>query len=443
VKFIFADSLDVVDPRYNFEEDVHHPNRRSQWDDRYPHEIMNPPPYDGVLVSRGIVGDHLFPGKYTPAQAMRFRRLGARRFLRLDQPQFAHMPIFGDSGAFSYAEETRPPYTPAQVLEFYVDAGFTHGCSVDHVIFDFEREENGRKAVGSEKARLRSEITLQNAKEFLSLSADLGPSFTPIGVVQGWSPSSIADAAGRLEKMGYSYIAIGGLVPLRSADIHLCLDAVRKKIKESTQIHLLGFAKAEQIQEFARHHIASFDSTSPLIRAFKDARSNYYVLGRDGLEYYAAVRIPQALENAKLKRAAKEGRLNQEYLVALERKALDAVRGYDRGKVSLETAAQATAEYGCLLEGSRERIPENQETARMEIYNSVLRTLRDQPWKKCACEICRAASVEVVIFRSSNRNKRRGFHNLGVFFAHLQRLFGKDLNSEDFQVPRGSGAPKC
>jgi hypothetical protein len=441
VKFIFADSIDVVDPKYNFEEDVHDPQRRSQWDDRYPHEMMNPVPYDGVLVSRGIVGDHLFPGKYTPAQAMRFRRLGARRFLRLDQPHLAHMPIFGDCGAFSYVEEAEPPYKPAQVLEFYADAGFTHGCSVDHVIFDFEREENGR-AIGSEKARYRSEITLRNAREFLKLSADLGPSFTPIGVAQGWSPSSIADAAGQLEKMGYSYIAIGGLVPLRAADIHLCLNAVRKKIKDSTEIHLLGFAKAEQIDQFTRHNITSFDSTSPLIRAFRDARSNYYVLSEEGLEYYAAVRIPQALDNAKLKRAVKEGRLNQEFLVGLERKALQAVRGYDRGKVSLETAAQATAEYGCLLEGTRESAADRQEIARTEIYRSVLRTLRDKPWKKCPCEICRAASVEVVIFRSSNRNKRRGFHNLGVFFKHLQRVFGKDLNSEDFQVPRRSSAPK-
>jgi hypothetical protein len=56
-------------------------------------------PYDGVLVSRGIVGDHRVSGKYTEAQAMRFRRVGAPEFLRLNKPEFAHLSIFGDCGA--------------------------------------------------------------------------------------------------------------------------------------------------------------------------------------------------------------------------------------------------------------------------------------------------------------------------------------------------------
>jgi hypothetical protein len=32
--------------------------------------------------------------------------------------------------------------------------------------------------------------------------------------------------------------------------------------------------------------------------------------------------------------------------------------------------------------------------------------------------------VEVIIFRASNRNKRRGFHNLGVYHKHLQKTVG-------------------
>jgi hypothetical protein len=392
-------------------------------------------------VSRGIVGDHLFPGKYSSAQAMRFRRDGARKFLRLEGPRFKDMPIYGDSGAFSYVKEEKPPYTPAQVLEFYADAGFTHGCAVDHIIFDFEREEKGR-AVGSEHARNRSEITLQNARDFLKLSKSVGKGFTPIGVAQGWSPSSIGAAAAKLEKMGYSYIALGGLVPLRANDIHLCLDAVRERISPQTSIHLLGFAKAESIGQFARHNITSFDSTSPLIRAFKDARSNYYTLTDEGLDYYAAVRIPQALENSRLTRAAKEGKLHQETLLRLERKALEAVRGYDRKQVELEDAVESVAEYGSLLADDPSEGSPSREKLRKSIRESTRRTLGDRPWSKCACEICSAASVEVVIFRSSNRNKRRGFHNLGIFFKHLKRLFRKDFPSEDFQVPRAVGATK-
>ncbi len=61
---------------------------------------------------------------------------------------------------------------------------------------------------------------------------------------------------------------------------------------------MLGFAKADDIAEFRSFRITSFDTTSPLLRAFKDAKSNYYLRRRDGrLDYYTAIRVPQAIEN--------------------------------------------------------------------------------------------------------------------------------------------------
>ena len=55
----------------------------------------------------------------------------------------------------------------------------------------------------------------------------------------------------------------------------------------------------------------------------------------------------------------------------------------------------------------------------------VKRTLEDKPWKHCDCEVCRSIGVDVIIFRSSNRNKRRGFHNLGVYHRHLRKTLGE------------------
>ena len=51
----------------------------------------------------------------------------------------------------------------------------------------------------------------------------------------------------------------------------------------------------------------------------------------------------------------------------------------------------------------------------------VQRTLEHKPWKCCDCAVCRDIGVEVIIFRSSNRNKRRGMHNLGVYHRHLSK----------------------
>jgi hypothetical protein len=51
-------------------------------------------------------------------------------------------------------------------------------------------------------------------------------------------------------------------------------------------------------------------------------------------------------------------------------------------------------------------------------------TLKDKPWKRCLCAMCRELGVEVIIFRGNNRNRRRGFHNLWVVRQRLNRLSG-------------------
>jgi queuine/archaeosine tRNA-ribosyltransferase len=423
MKFLFADGLDVVDPNYDFINDRNAEKRKPYWDDQYPHEILGYAPYDGILVSRGVVGDHLFKGHYTASQSMRFRRDGARKFLRFDGPEHATTMMMGDSGAFSYVDMERPPYTATDMVEFYGDAQFTHGVSIDHIIFDFD-SRNPPESEVSEGVRERYQITQENAEAFLKESKQL-TNFTPMGAVQGWSPASLAEAARNLEKMGYTYIAIGGLVPLKASQIHEVLVAVREKVSSKLNIHLLGFAKAEQIHEFVKYDITSFDSTSPLIRAFKDAKSNYYVKRADGsLDYYSAIRIPQATENPRLMQAVKRGDVKQEALVHMERKALDSVRAYDLGKASIDEALDAVTIYSRPMLWDPKKTQEKNEAEVSNNRDRVRRTLQDQPWKECSCEVCRKASIEVAIFRASNRNKRRGIHNLSVYYSHLKATLG-------------------
>ena len=115
---------------------------------------------------------------------------------------------------------------------------------------------------------------------------------------------------------------------------------------KETRLHILGFAKANEIESFAPLGITSFDTTSPLIRAFKDAKANYYLPAGDGrLAYYTAIRVPQALENTKLLRLVKRGVLSQEDLVSMERAALDSLRAYDREECGLEETLEAVLAY--------------------------------------------------------------------------------------------------
>jgi len=424
MKFIFADSLDMVDPNFDFINDRFSKGREVYWDDVYPHEILKAPPYDGMLVSRGIVGDKDVAGKYSSPQAMRFKREGARAFLRLNQPHLEHMSIFGDCGAFTYVKHDVPPYTPADTAEFYDTCGFTHGCSVDHIIFDFDDTLIGL-AGGSQEARRRYDITLANAEGFLAEVKQSRP-IMPLGVVQGWSPESMAEAARRLVAMGYSYLAVGGMVPLKSDQIKNCLRSIRDAIPPSIQIHVLGFAKADDIHEFLPFNISSFDTTSPLIRAFKDARANYWLSNADGkLDYFTAIRIPQSLENPRLMRMVKQGQALSEALVDLESEALTALRSYARHERKLEDCLQSVLEYSAVFSmGLPLKQVEGLPTIKV-LESRYRETLGRRPWDECGCAICKQAGIEVVLFRGSNRNKRRGMHNLSVFNTVVQNLSGQ------------------
>lgn len=432
MKFIFADCLDYVDPNYDFEMDASPSDRRPYWDDLFPHEIMGKAPYDGILVSRAIVGDHLFKGKYTESQSMRFRRIGAREFLRFNRPQDQEKWVFGDCGAFQYVNLPEPPYSPHDMAEFYYDGRFTHGCSVDHIIFHFDPKLKGlelpSETTTAENCLHRYNITLENARIFLKESQQICPNFTPMGVVQGWSPGSMAEAASELLKMGYKYLAIGGLVPLSARDIHEALTAIFDKISyyPSAGIHLLGFEKADLLDQFiGKYPITSIDTTSPLTKAFKDDKKNFYQNdGSDNLEYFTSIRIPQATENLAFKRAVQIGIFRQEDVIQQEKRALFTLRQYAKHKAEVDETLSAILEYSRAFYIAK-KTSENKLKATLETLSAEYRrTLEARPWENCGCPICKTCSVEVIIFRASNRNKRRGIHNLKAFYDHLKSKRG-------------------
>ncbi|WP_209508085.1 tRNA-guanine transglycosylase DpdA [Ruegeria sp. HKCCSP335] len=426
MKFIFADSLDYVDPRYDFLEDRSPSDREPYWDDVYPHELLGYAPYDGILVSRAIVGGNKVSGKYTDAQAQRFRRVGAREFLRFREADYPGSFVFGDCGAFTYHEMKFPPYTSEEMVDFYGDGQFTHGCSIDHIIFDYveDHEAHDLKPERLEENRRRFEITSANAEEFLQQSKRIGNSFTPMGVVQGWSPASMAEAALRLKKMGYKYIAIGGMVPLRAPQIKTVLTAIREAVGNDLNMHVLGFAKAEEIHQFSDVNITSFDTTSPLLRAFKDSTRNYYALKPEGgIEYFSAIRIPQAIENNSLKNLAKQGVYSQEDLINREARALKALRAFDRGEADAHEALEDVMAYTAPLAVGRDDGHSDKEKRKLDsLREKYQRTLEHRPWQSCDCSVCKKAGVETIIFRASNRNKRRGIHNIQAYQKHIRKI---------------------
>jgi hypothetical protein len=137
-----------------------------------------------------------------------------------------------------------------------------------------------------------------------------------------------------------------------------------------------------------------------------DDKDNYHTMERT----FTAIKVPQVDANVNLKRAILSGRVSQRHAIEAERDSLLALREFDRGEISIDEALDAVIAY--------EDVVGTKKTYRSEYAE----TLRAAPWRTCACGLCEKYGVEMVIFRASERNKRRGFHNLSVLATKMRAL---------------------
>lgn len=401
MKFYFPDSQDLVSPTYDFVNDEYSPLRVRQRDDRYAHEVLTAPAYDGILVSKAIVDGSLNgAGKYTAAQRQRLYRMGVHRFFRLPDD----VETLGDCGAFNYVNEHVPPYTVDEVLDFYEQCGFDAGVSIDHIILGYQRP--GVVDDPPDDWVERRQISLHYAEKFIDAARSRKSSVQPVGAAQGWNPSSYADSVERLQGMGYQRIALGGMVPLKTPDILECLIEIGDVLKPETELHLLGITRVATIERFTDLGVTSFDSTSAFRQAFMDDRDNFHMFDTT----YSAVRVPQVDANVKLKRAILSGQVSQREAVAAERNALQALRAYDRDEITLDETLELVISYEEIV------------GVKKSYKDEYRRILEDRPWKQCGCGLCGKHGVEMAIFRGTERNKRRGFHNLSVLAAKMAAL---------------------
>ena len=83
-------------------------------------------------------------------------------------------------------------------------------------------------------------------------------------------------AVGELQKMGYRWIGLGGLVSVKTQDIMECLAVLSDILRPDTGLHLFGITRRELLHEAAVLGVVSVDGTSPLKQAFKDDKNNYH-----------------------------------------------------------------------------------------------------------------------------------------------------------------------
>lgn len=414
MKYFLPDWDDRVDPGYDFITDRPTYERDTYRDDIYAHQVFDPEPcYDGILVSRSAMAK-------TGLKRELVERRGFRTFFRLPQ----HMEIMGDCGAFGYIDEPTPAYETAEVLDYYARLGVDYGISVDHIIVP---------AYPSQRLA-RYELTIENAIEFLRLHRRQGAAFTPVGAVQGWDAASYAESAARLVHEGYTMLAIGGLVRTNTKSIREILTTVVATVGRRVRLHVLGIAREGLVGDLVNLGIFSCDSASPMRTAWASANRNY-LMPRGS---YTAIRVPFS-EPVKGLGAdnvvSRGGTASLAELGRYERTALEALRSFGAREGGLQETLDAVAAYDEHLTRKGNDLPRER---RLQSYRQ---TLQDRPWERCGCAVCVSIGIDVVVFRGSNRNRRRGFHNTLTFYRGLlgeRRMTRQALTSLGGEGLRGS-----
>ena len=377
----------------------------------YAHELCGArTPFDGILLSLSQID--VGKGALYRLTDDRKARVPLRTELRIPPD----LLLFGDSGAFSYAAQSTPPFTPKQAAELYDRFGFDIGASVDHIplpqiSFRHEDGTTGKHPLSRSARYGRMYLTRDNADEFLQISRRRAYGFIPLGVIQGIGPRSYVDRLHEYLDMGYTHVALGGLVPRTDRDILEIVCEVRRALqartrerRENVWLHLFGILRPKLQPIFAELGVSSFDSASYYRKSWLRSDQNY--LAPDGRSWYGTIRVP--ISTSKRMRQAALGRgLTEAQLAELERECLATIEACNDHPDATNQLVKSIDQYGPLLQRKSENNHFDEEHALL---------LKDRPWEKCSCPFCRSAGIHAVVFRGASRNKRRGFHNTWVFY---------------------------
>lgn len=394
MRFFIPEWDDRVDPGYNFFTDTHSDFHKEDpaHNDAYMWDIFGVEnvPFDGVLVSLATL-------QQSRSKYQEILDKGIHKFLGLPQ-QF---PLMADCGAFSYIKENEPPYKTKDVLRTYSDLGFNYGVSIDHLVVPAFKDQN--------KERMR--ITYENGVQAFKIwRQKYRRDYQIIVAVQGAEVADYIRMYNHFLLRGIRHLAFGSLVRSPTPFISRLIDSLIEEIKTTKVVpeylHFFGVARCALFEKF--HELedlgidVAFDSSSYLRKAWLGAQTsqnNYITNDWNG---YTAIRIPQDIP--KRVSATLD---SQKYQTAAQA-CLQDLWKYDRGDLSLDHVMRTLEHFNILVE------------ERSDLNHYYRRTLEDKPWNKCECPICKKVGIDVAIFRGNNRNRRRGFHNVQVFYHTLK-----------------------
>ena len=376
----------------------------------FAHNVYPDRSYDGLLVSRayidGIKGVWVFNRKALK-KTLKKTNAPSKVWKAFDQwrtptihNMLAYEPgslVMGDCGAFSFVNSKEPPFSTSEIVEYYTKYEFTQGVSVDHLILDFVQDK-----------QFRYDLTIANAEAFIKEHKKLDLRWTPIGSIQGWNVGSYAKAAGLYARMGYKYLAIGGIIKSKTEYILRILQGIRDELTRvghpEVVAHLFGVTRFMSLPEFGKLGAKSFDSTSLFVRSFRRGEESYLL--ESG--WKPVITLP--VQGQHVKAVAEEGTFDRKVFKAKSKKLLVRVLKF---AASGETKPPKKL-LNDLVAFNILAYPAYQTKAR-SLYRRFARVFKHRYWEQCPCRICKLWGVKVALTYSSRFYFARGIHNLFMF----------------------------
>jgi hypothetical protein len=279
---------------------------------------------------------------------------------------------------------------------------------------------------------MRRNLTLELAQDFVNKARkrrDLN--FVPFGTIQGYSPSTYRDSMRKILKMGYEYIAIGGLPAYSEKEVIELLPIIQEEIDRAGYrpgIHLYGrFPSPSKVGYYLQNYVSSFDNNSSFISAAQSPCAYY------DPEFLTTWETPSFLCSG-----AKIPPLKGPLLSRLKRRDPDlhakVAKKCDKtfkmfcefarsGKTGdLKDFLRQYKRMNKAINAARLRPISNNQI--VKINDRAKAALKNKGWERCDCEACEICGPHIVLVRGQ-RIPYLFLHNTYVQFARFQQELKK------------------
>lgn len=409
-----------------------------------PYEFFEEPLCDGILVSRTLLESKVNLVRNEDDMYYISAHGGKRKFP--DIPSYCKtrgtdLICFADPGTWSYANYFELPpalYDTDDLIDYYSHMRYDIAGSVDWPIIDrIMQTIDGKRKFSDLSDKIkekRRKLTLELAQDFINKCRKRNHiNFMPFGTIQGYSMKTYRKSLRAILKMGYDYIAIGGLPAYSEERVVDILSMIKKEVDRAGMrgigIHMYGrFPAPSNTGYYLECGVSSFDNNSSFIYATKNAcafvNPTYKESGTVPIHPCISIKIPMPTGPmiSRIRRYLPdkyEGVLSScNNTFALFCRYSQSQKQKDKKKF-----IRAYKKMNRDLEEVR-RVKLKSEAKFKFALETCTNAFDSNGWQRCQCTSCRMIKDHIYLGRGTNRSYHLFAHNTHIQYVRLQ----KELN---------------